>query len=103
MARIDFLFIFRTDGCDPSLHRTVIDTPEGNVTTVGVDSVDQACAVAAEALADGTAHFIELCGDFGEEGCRRVIAAVDGRLPVGYVAYFPEEAEKLDRVFEAAG
>ncbi len=54
MDRIDFLFIFRTDGCDPARHRSVIDTPEGNVTTVGVDSVDQACAVAAEALAAGT-------------------------------------------------
>ena len=99
MARIDFLFIFRTDGCDPAVHRTVIDTPEGDVTTVGVDSVDQACAVAAEALAAGSAHFIELCGDFGEDGCRRVIDGVDGRLPVGYVTYFADEGEKLDRLF----
>ena len=59
--------------------------------------------MAAEALAAGTAHFIELCGDFGEEGCRRVIAAVDGKLPVGYVTYFPEEAVKVDRLFGAAG
>ena len=90
-------------GATPRGTGRVIDTPEGDVITVGVDSVDQACAVAAAALADGTAHFIELCGDFGEEGCRRVIAAVDGKLPVGYVTYFPEEAEKLDRLFGAAG
>ena len=99
MDRIDFLFIFRTDGCDPTRHRSVIDTLEGNVITVGVDSVDQACAVAAEALAAGTAHFIELCGDFGEEGCRRVIAAVEGKLPVGYVTFFPEEKVKVDALF----
>jgi hypothetical protein len=99
MDRIDFLFIFRTDGCDPARHRSFIDTPEGNVTTVGVDSVDQACAVAAEALAAGTAHFIELCGDFGEEGCRRVIAAVEGKLPVGFVTFFPEEKVKVDALF----
>jgi hypothetical protein len=99
MDRIDFLFIFRTDGCDPARHRSVIDTPEGNVTTVGVDSVDQACAVAAEALAAGSAHFIELCGDFGEEGCRRVIAAVEGKLPVGFVTFFPEEKVKVDALF----
>jgi hypothetical protein len=101
--RIDFLFIFRTGGCDPAVHRSVIDTPEGDVITVGVDSVDQACQVAAAALADGTAHFIELCGDFGEDGCRRVAAAVGGKLPVGYVAYFPEEQAKLERLFSAAG
>jgi hypothetical protein len=99
MDRIDFLFIFRTDGCDPARHRSVIDTPEGNVTTVGVDSVDQACAVAAEAHAAGSAHFIELCGDFGEEGCRRVIAAVEGKLPVGFVTFFPEEEIKVDALF----
>ncbi len=99
MDRIDFLFIFRTDGCDPVVHRSVIDTPEGDVVTVGVESVDQACAVAAEARSAGTAHFIELCGDFGEEGCRRVIDAVGGALPVGYVTYFPDEGAKLDRLF----
>jgi hypothetical protein len=102
MHRIDFLFIFRTDGCDPTVHRAMIDSPEGDVTVVGVDSVDTACAVAAEALAAGTPHFIELCGDFGEEGCRRVMAAVDGRLPVGYVTFFPEEEAKLDRLFAGA-
>jgi hypothetical protein len=102
MDRIDFLFIFRSDGCDPARHRCVIDTPGGNVITVGAESVDQACAVAAEACEKGTAHFIELCGDFGEDGCRRVIDAVDGKLPVGYVTYFPEEEVKVDRVFAGA-
>jgi hypothetical protein len=103
MDRIDFLFIFRTDGCDPTVHRAVIDSPEGDVTVVGVDSVDEACAVAAGALRAGTAHFIELCGDFGQDGCRRVIAAVGGKLPVGYVTYFPEEEVKVERLFGGAG
>jgi hypothetical protein len=99
MKRIDYLYMFRTDGCDPAVHRREMDTPGGLVTVVGVDSVDQACAEAAAALAAGTAHFIELCGDFGEDGCRRVIAAVDARLPVGYVTYFPEEEAKVDALF----
>jgi hypothetical protein len=99
MPRIDYLFIFRTDGCDPAVHRTVIHTPEGDAITVGVSTVEQACDVAAHAHAAGEAHFIELCGDFGEEGCRRVIAAVDGRLPVGYVVYLPEEQPKIDALF----
>jgi len=99
MARIDYLFMFRTEGCDPAVHRREMDTPLGHVTVVGVDNVDQACAVAAEARSAGTAHFVELCGDFGEDGCRRVIDAVDGALPVGYVTYFPDEGEKVDRLF----
>lgn len=98
MARIDYLYMFRTGGCDPAVHRREMDTPLGHVTVVGVDNVDQACAVAAEARAAGTAHFIELCGDFGEDGCRRVIDAIGGKLPVGYVIYFPEEEVKIDQL-----
>jgi hypothetical protein len=96
MDRIDYLFIFETDGCEPGAHRASIDTPGGDVTVVGVSSVDQACEVARTAREQGTARFIELCGAFGEEGCRRVIDAVDGALPVGYVAYLPEEKPKID-------
>lgn len=99
MARIDYLFMFRADGCDAAAHRLEMDTPDGRVTVVGVPTVDEACRAAAEARAAGTAHFVELCGDFGDEGCRRVIDAVDGDLPVGYVTYFPEEAVKVDRLF----
>jgi hypothetical protein len=102
MERIDYLFMFRADTCDPDKHRAVIATPEGDVTIVGVPTLEQACRVAAAAAMAGTADFIELCGDFGEDGCRRVIAAVDGRLPVGYVTYLPEELTKLDALFEKA-
>ncbi len=99
MARIDYLFMFRSDGCDAAAHHTEMDTPDGRVTVVGVPTVEEACRVAAEARDRGVAHFIELCGDFGEDGCRRVIDAVGGRLPVGYVTYFPEEGVKVDRLF----
>ena len=96
---IPYLYIFLTPGCDPATHRTSMDTPEGLMTAAGVSSVAQACEVAAAAATAGTARFVELCGAFGEEGCREVIAAVGGELPVGYVAYFPEEAAKLDALF----
>ena len=41
----------------------------------------------------------ELCGDFGEDGRRRVIEVLDGEPPVGYVTYLPEEAVKVDKLF----
>jgi hypothetical protein len=103
MERIDYLFMLRTDGCDATVHRRAMDTPGGHVTVVGVPTVDEACRVAAEARADGTAAFVELCGDFGEEGCRRVIEAVGGELPVGYVTYLPEEAVKIDQLSAGQG
>ncbi|MFA4965469.1 MAG: DUF6506 family protein [Thermoleophilia bacterium] len=99
MARIDYLFIFLTEGCDPAVHRSVMDTPLGKVVTVGASTVAQACDVAAAALANGEAQFIEVCGAFGEEGCRKVSAAVGGELPVGYVTYAPEERVKVDALF----
>ncbi len=99
MSRIDYLYMFKTEGCDPVVHRRDMDTPLGHVTIVGVDNVDQACAEAAEARRAGTAHFVELCGDCGEDGCRRVIDAVGGELPVGYVTYFPDEEVKVDHLF----
>jgi len=99
MADIPYLFIFLTPGCDPAVHRSVMDTPEGAVTVVGVSDVAQACEVAAAAAAGGEARFAELCGAFGEEGCRQVMAAAGGRLPVGYVTYFPEEQAKVDALF----
>ena len=99
MGRIDYLFVFRTDGCDPETHRAIISTPEGDTVVVGVSTVEQCCEVARAAREAGTADFIELCGDFGEEGCRRVIEAVGGGLPVGYVTYLPEERLKIDALF----
>jgi hypothetical protein len=96
---IPYLYIFLTPGCDPATHRTSLETPEGLMTAVGVTDVAQACEVAVAAAEAGTARFVELCGAFGEDGCRAVIAAVDGELPVGYVTYFPEEGAKVDALF----
>jgi hypothetical protein len=96
MADIGYLFIFVTPGCDPAVHRSVMQTPLGPATTVGAGSVDQACEVAAAAVASGEADFIEVCGAFGEDGCRKVMAAVDGKVPVGYIAYFPGEGERVE-------
>jgi hypothetical protein len=99
MVDIPYLFIFLTPGCDPATHRASMDTPEGAATVVGVGDLAQACEVAAAAAASGEAAFVELCGAFGEDGCREVIAAVKGELPVGYVTYFPEEGAKIDALF----
>ena len=82
----------------PSTGRA-IETPEGPTTTVGVGGVGQACEVAKAAVAGGAADFIELCGAFGEEGCREVIEAVGNRVPVGYVTYFPGDSERVDALF----
>jgi hypothetical protein len=99
MADVKYLFLFITPGCDPAVHRSVIETPEGPTTTVGTAGVGQACEVAKAAVAAGEVDFIELCGAFGEEGCKRVIDAVENKVPVGYVTYFPGDAERVDKLY----
>ena len=99
MADVRYLFIFITPGCDPAVQRSVIETPEGPTTTVGVADLAQACDAARAAVDGGDVDFIELCGAFGEEGCRSVIDAVGNRVPVGYVTYLPGDAERVDALF----
>lgn len=90
-------FILRDEGFD-GIARTELSC-HGLVTkVVGVKDFSQAL-LAAKKLLDEGIDFIELCGDFGEAGCREVIAAVGGQVPVGYVTYLPEEAEKMKRLF----
>ena len=64
----------------------------------GVSSVKEACAAAAELKAQGVGC-IELCGAFGEEGARAVIAATGNSIPVGYVCHLPEQDELFARAF----
>lgn len=70
--------------------------PGGDVRMVGVSSLEEACDAAAGLAAWGV-DCIELCGAFGEEGARAVIAATQGKVPVGYVVHLPEQ----DGLFQA--
>jgi Family of unknown function (DUF6506) len=100
MSTFDWTFIFATEGCSASKHRMTMDTPQGKMTVVGVSTHEEGCQVAKAAVEEEKVDFIDLCGDFGPEGCQRVLEAVDHRVPVGYVTYFPEEMEKLQRVLK---
>jgi len=98
MSSFDWMFVFVTSGCSAETHTAAMQTPAGTMRAIGVSSHEEACAVAARAAEAGEVDFIELCGDFGPEGCEQVLEAVGHRVPVGYVTYFPDEMEKLLRV-----
>lgn len=66
--------------------------------SVGVPSVEDAPAAALQLLDEG-AELIELCGAFGGAGLAAVIAAVDGRVPVGAVFYGGEASSGLHELF----
>lgn len=89
-------FLFISPGASPDKCSICCTTDIHEMYLVGCDNIDAACEKAVE-LADKGIQLLELCGGFHAEGCRRVIEAVQGRIPVGYVDFFPEEQEKLER------
>lgn len=79
-------FIFVAPDADSKIHRSIIDTPVVELTSVGVKDYQQAEELVSELISSGISA-IELCGGFGSEGVARVSKAVKGRAAVGVVRF----------------
>ena len=79
-------FIFLAPGADPAVHRKTVETPGVALTAIGVETIDQAVAVAKE-MADAGCGAIELCGGFGIRGTYMIEQAVLGKARVGAVRF----------------
>lgn len=99
---ITWAFIYVAKGCDPTKHKATIDSPGWNSIFIGVDSVDDGCNIAKKLVNEGC-KLIELCGGFGADGAKKVIDATEGKVPVGYIDYFPSEEEKLKLLLSQLG
>lgn len=95
---VTWAFIFIANGCDPSKHAAIIDSPGLKTIVAGVDSVDAGCKVAKKIVEEGC-QLIELCGGFGADGAKKVIEATGGSVPVGFIGYFPGDEEKVKLLF----
>jgi len=95
-------FIFTSQGASPEVHKAVLTTDQHRLDVRGVSSIEEGCKVAKQLVEEGC-QLIELCGGFGPEGTRKVIEAIDGRVPVGYIDWFPEEREKRARLNRTSG
>lgn len=93
-------FIYVYEGCDPERDIAVIESTLLKTIIVGVDSIDAGCEIAKKVVEEGC-RLIELCGGFGVEGTKKVIDAIQGAVPVGYIDYFPEEKEKVIKIFRS--
>ncbi|HEY5810900.1 MAG TPA: DUF6506 family protein [Povalibacter sp.] len=87
-------FIYTLD--DPT-DEMRIDTI-GTLTCVGIPGIEAAPQIARQLVGDGV-KLIELCGGFSGAGLAAVVAAVDGRVPVGAVFYGVEARGGLQRLF----
>ena len=79
-------FIFLAPGADPAVHRKTVETPGVALTAIGVETIDQAVAVAKE-MADAGCGAIELCGGFGIQGTALIDKAVAGKARIGAVRF----------------
>ncbi|MES2581917.1 MAG: DUF6506 family protein [Pseudomonadota bacterium] len=98
MALSRFGFIVTGNGLQPDLHRSVMRSPHFEMHTIGVSSPLEGAAAARLLLNEGV-QLIELCGGFGPLGTARVLAEVNGAVPVGAVAYGPESIDAMHQLF----
>ena len=98
MALRRFGFIVKGAGYEPATHKATLASPEITTMIVGVSKPEQALAVADWMVGQGV-QLIELCGGFGPVWTAQVIAAIDGKIPVGSVSYGPEAIDQMHALF----
>lgn len=82
---------------DPSFTETQssqLNSPAFAMTVYAVGNMESACKAAQTLAAEGV-QLIELCGAFKPDMVQQIIDAVDGKIPVGHMAYGDAEREKL--------
>jgi hypothetical protein len=79
-------FIFVAPGADPDRDRSVVNTPEVELTVVGASDYAGAEKAAVQLVSEGIVA-IELCGGFGHAGTARIVKAVEGKAAVGVVRF----------------
>ena len=79
-------FIFLAPEANPLEHRATVQTPQVELTVVGVADYAEAERVARLLVDDGITA-IELCGGFGVNGTARIARAVGERAVVGVVRF----------------
>lgn len=77
----NYAFIIMVDGFNPGMHQIAL--LDGTTKIIGVSNLEQACEQAKQ-LAGCDIDFIELCSAFDCDMAAEVIAAVNGKVPVGY-------------------
>lgn len=99
MALTKFGFIVTGGQLDPAQHRLIMRSGAFEMIAVGVGKASQGPAVAKGLVAEGV-QLLELCGGFGPIWTAKVIEAIDGRIPVGSVAYGPESISAMHALFK---
>ena len=93
--KVTWAFIFLNPECDPEVDKMEMMHEGNRLSICGTANFEQGMAVARKMMEEENCVLIELCGGYGEEGAQKIIEAVDGKIPVGYVTYPASEIPKL--------
>lgn len=85
MAR-KLVFMFVNPKANHKIHRSVVETEDVHIITIGVKDYDEACTVSKKLIDEGV-KAIELCGGFGNIGVAKVTEAVQGKIPIGVIRF----------------
>lgn len=81
---------------DPAVDKAEISGGKRQI--VGVNNMSRALDAACRLVKQGV-DCIELCGAFGEDGAREIIAVTENKVPVGYVTHLPMQDRLYEEVF----
>ena len=98
MALTDFAFIVFGPDYKPDTHTTMLESDTLTTRLIGVNSLENAEAVAKELVSAGV-QLIELCGWFGPKGAARIIEVVGDEVPVGFVTPGPDSIDLMYKLF----
>jgi len=99
MPLTKFGFIVAGTGLSAARNRMVMKAVNFEMVAIGVSDASDGPA-AARTLVNEGAQLIELCGAFGPIWTAKVIEAIDGKVPVGFVGYGPEAITQMYKLFE---
>ncbi len=98
MEKKKFAFMMMGSQYDPAVHQSRYETARQIFYLRTVRNLAEAKTTLRE-LEDEGVGAIELCGAFGEAGAKALVEESGGRLPIGYVVNFPQQAALAQAFF----
>lgn len=93
-----FAFVLMGEHYTPEQHQARFETEKQITCIFTVKNYEQAQKKLAELEQEGFGA-VELCGAFGEEKTKELIALTHGKIAIGFVTHLPEQDELFVRFF----
>ncbi|WP_020072393.1 DUF6506 family protein [Faecalispora sporosphaeroides] len=93
-----FAFVLMGEHYAPEQHQARFETEKQITGIFTVKSYEQACRKLTKLEQEGFGA-VELCGAFGEEKAKELIALTHGKIAIGFVTHLPEQDELFARFF----